>query len=244
MQKGLTQEKCKSFLTKKVAIVLFASFIIISCHFLSHYYGLNYLGIFLFIESHPVIAPLLFLCVYVVGVVIMFPTLPFNLGAGVLFGGVWGGVLATLGSTMGALVAFLLVRSLPSIQQYRFLNNKYVNWINDEIQKNEWRLVAFTRLCSALPTGLVNYLFGLTRIKFTVYFWATLIFLFPPSLIVSIIGQHMGTYFLSGRTTSILHEVSIVLTGLALLVFIIPFVFQKLYKIDWNNKGKFAGFVE
>lgn len=203
--------------------------------FAFHYWGLNYTTIFTLIETHPLLAPLMFVIVYVLGVVALIPTLPLNLGAGVLFGGLWGGLLATIGSTLGSMIAFLIARVLSSWKPHRFSNNKIVCKIDDELQNNGWRIIALVRLCSAVPTGPMNYLFGFTNLGFRLYSFATFIFLFPPSVVTSIIGNRIGTYFLSDKTNDFLHLTAITLTGVAILLFVIPSVFKKVFKLKREN---------
>ena len=57
---------------------------------------------------------LLFVLAYAVAVTLLIPTLPLNLGAGVLWGAGWGSALSVAGATLGATLAFLLTRFAAS----------------------------------------------------------------------------------------------------------------------------------
>jgi uncharacterized membrane protein YdjX (TVP38/TMEM64 family) len=70
-----------------------------------------------------------------------------------------------------------------------------------------WKFVAFARLNPIFPTGLLNYLFGLTSIGLVPYSWATALFLLPPSLAVAWLGREIGSFTLHGETGRIWQSV-------------------------------------
>jgi len=180
--------------------------------------GLDLEDFFGLINEYPIFAPVLFVIAYALLVALLIPTLPVNLAAGVLWGGVWGGVLATLGSALGAVLAFLLARTSlgkPFAHQY---DNRLLNWIIRQIDENAWKVVAFVRLNPAFPSGPVNFIFGLTSINFATYSFATLVFLFPPSLAVALIGAEAGNILLEGKSLELLRILSMILVGILILL--------------------------
>ena len=74
-----------------------------------------------------------------------------------------------------------------------FLVSRYIarDWIEDKlksprwrrldegVEKRGWKIVAFTRLIPLFPFNLLNYAFGLTKIKFLHFAAATFIFMLP-----------------------------------------------------------------
>lgn len=180
--------------------------------------GLDLERFFGLIEEYPVFAPVLFVIAYALLVALLIPTLPVNLAAGVLWGGFWGGVLATLGSALGAIVAFKLARTSlgkPFAHKY---DNRLLNWIIRQIDDNAWKVVAFVRLNPAFPSGPVNFIFGLTSINFATYSYATFLFLFPPSLGVALIGAEAGNILLQGKSLELFRILSMTLVGLLILL--------------------------
>ena len=180
--------------------------------------GLDLEKFFGMIDEYPVFAPVLFVIAYALLVALLIPTLPVNLAAGVLWGGIWGGILATLGSALGAVLAFVLARSSlgkPFAHKY---DNRLLNWIIRQIDDNAWKVVAFVRLNPAFPSGPVNFIFGLTSINFATYSYSTLLFLFPPSLGVALIGAEAGNILLQGESLELFRILSMTLVGILILL--------------------------
>lgn len=151
------------------------------------------------VAAHPVLAPVLFVLGYALVVVFMVPSLPLNLGAGFLWGSLWGGVYTTLGASLGALIAFLSVRTTFGQPLSRRFDNKLLDWLARHTQEHGWKVVAFVRLNPAIPSGPVNYLFGLTGISCLEFSWATLVFLFPFSYAFAFLGYCVGGLVLEGN---------------------------------------------
>jgi uncharacterized membrane protein YdjX (TVP38/TMEM64 family) len=62
--------------------------------------------------NHPFGVVFLFGVVYAASVVVLMPTLPLNLCAGVMWGPVGGGLLAAASATAGAVLSFVATRTL------------------------------------------------------------------------------------------------------------------------------------
>ena len=180
--------------------------------------GLDLEKFFSLVDEYPVFAPVLFVIAYALLVALLIPTLPVNLAAGVLWGGLWGGILATLGSALGAVLAFLLARTSLGKPLGHKYDNRLMNWIIRQIDENAWKVVAFVRLNPAFPSGPVNFIFGLTSINFATYSYATLLFLFPPSLGVALIGAEAGNIILQGESLELFQILSMTLVGILILL--------------------------
>ncbi|MGP0630183.1 TVP38/TMEM64 family protein [Nitrospina sp. 32_T5] len=170
------------------------------------------------IDEYPLLGPIIFVLCYAILVTLLIPTLPVNLAAGVLWGGFFGGVLATFGSAIGAILAFLLARNSLGKPLTRKLNNHLFDWILRQMDESPWKVVAFVRLNPAFPSGPVNFIFGLTSINFKTYSYATLFFLFPPSLGVALIGAEAGKIILDQNSLNLLKVLSMILSGILILL--------------------------
>jgi uncharacterized membrane protein YdjX (TVP38/TMEM64 family) len=175
-------------------------------------------SIVVFLQSHPVVAPLVFMLVYAVMVVCLVPTLPLNLGAGLLWGPYWGGILTVIGAGTGSAVAFLASRYLVS----DYLNEKFKNsawsWLRKEVQDKEWKVVAFTRINPIFPFGPSNYFFGLTQIRFTRYLVTTLLSILPLCIIFAGIGSSIGGIVLEGDFYQLVRDMLAISMAVTLLV--------------------------
>jgi uncharacterized membrane protein YdjX (TVP38/TMEM64 family) len=151
------------------------------------------------IVEHPIVSPIVFILLYAVGTLSALPTVPANLAAGLFWGPVLGGILSTTGATLGAILAFAAARSIFGRPLAERFGNRYVAEMQREFENRGWVFLAFARLNPVFPTGVLNYLLGLTSIDTFTYVWVTFAFILPPSIAVALIGQSVGTFVVEGE---------------------------------------------
>jgi uncharacterized membrane protein YdjX (TVP38/TMEM64 family) len=124
-----------------------------------------------------------FVVLYVIAVVLMFPASPLTLAAGALFGLAGGVAAASVGSTTGAALAFLIGRHLARDRVARWVV-RYPKFaaIDRAISAGGWKIVGLLRLSPAIPFNLQNYLYGVSGIRF----W--------PCLLTSWVAMLPGTF--------------------------------------------------
>ena len=185
---------------------------------LRHHGYLAPAGIVAFLKFHPVVAPVIFIAVYAMMVMCFVPTLPLNLGAGLLWGPYWGGVLTVIGASAGSALAFLAARYLVSDYLNRKFDNSAWAWLRDEIQRKEWQAVAFTRINPIFPFGPSSYFFGLTRIRFDRYLVTTLLSIAPLCILFAAIGSSIGGIILDGDAYRLAKDILAVSLAVTLIV--------------------------
>lgn len=153
-------------------------------------------------REHPISAIALFLAVYALSVVACLPTLPMNLGAGYLWGGLGGGVLSAASVTAGGLVAFAATRYIAAGRWDPVAQGGAFAAVLSELRSGGWRMVAFLRVNPVVPTGPLNYLLGLTQIRAGTFAWSTFVFLLPPSMAVAFLGDMVQTFSSSDANVS------------------------------------------
>ena len=143
--------------------------------------------------------PFAFVGLYALLSVLLVPTLPLNLGAGVLWGPLLGGVYSAAGATLGGALSFLLARHLlgPSLTE-RWRGGRW-DLLRAELARNDWRVVAVTRLSPVFPTGALNYCYGVTPLPLRTFLWSTLVFLLPGSIVFAGLGALAGEVVLAGE---------------------------------------------
>jgi hypothetical protein len=109
-------------------------------------------------------APLLFVGLYALSTVLFVPGSVLTVVGGALFGPVWGTLWNLTGATLGATFAFLTARYVASDWVSRTAGERLTRVIRG-VEEEGWRFVAFVRLVGLFPFNLVNYAFGLTRIR-------------------------------------------------------------------------------
>jgi uncharacterized membrane protein YdjX (TVP38/TMEM64 family) len=123
--------------------------------------------------------PLIYISIYFVAPAFFLPGLPITVVGGVLFGPFWGVVYTIIGSTGGACIAFLVARYLGREWVGNKIRGTNLGKLDDEVERQGWKIVAFTRLIPLFPFNLLNYAFGLTRIKFLHYAVTSFIGMLP-----------------------------------------------------------------
>lgn len=154
------------------------------------------LGVLIYLDTHQQVlqllewvdaqgawAPLLFILVMTLVVVLVLPGVMFTTGAGFVFGVVEGTVYVVLGTTLGATLAFLIARHLFGARAARFiLAHARLKLVSEELTPQDWKIVLLTRLVPFFPFKLSNYFFGLTHFSLRGFVFGTFAGIIPFSL--------------------------------------------------------------
>ncbi len=133
---------------------------------------------------------LIFIGVYAMAAVLLVPGSILAIGAGALFGLGAGALLAIVGAVLGAIGAFLVGRHLVRDRiAHAFAGNSKFTLIDHAVAREGWKMVLLIRLSPLFPYNLVNYAFGLTRIRFKPYAWASLLGVLPGTIMNVYIGS-------------------------------------------------------
>ena len=122
--------------------------------------------------------PLVYILIYSITPSLFLPGLPVTIAGGLAFGPVYGTLFAIVGATIGACLAFLVARYFARSQVESLLEGK-LKKIEEGVEKKGWIFVAITRLIPIFPFNLLNYAFGLTKIKFSHYAITSFICMLP-----------------------------------------------------------------
>ncbi|MBU1040650.1 MAG: TVP38/TMEM64 family protein [Proteobacteria bacterium] len=167
--------------------------------------------------EHALLAPLVFVGAYALAVLFMLPTLPLNIGAGFLWGPFLGGIYSLFGSTLGAVGAFLFARTTFGQPMARQFKGRIIKKLATSLEDGGWKVVAFARLNPAVPTSIVNFLFGLTSLPLWTYTWVSFVFFFPLCYAFSYLGFYTGGFMLDGDMSRIV-RIIVVSLGIGLLI--------------------------
>jgi uncharacterized membrane protein YdjX (TVP38/TMEM64 family) len=96
-------------------------------------------------------------------------------GAGFFFGLWWGFFIVLLGNSIGAAISFAISRWLGGRWlQRRRAATPLLNILDKAVERDARKIIFLTQLHPLFPTSLLNYLYGLTPIRFGPYmFWTT-----------------------------------------------------------------------
>ncbi len=142
----------------------------------------------IWIESLGRMAPLAYISVYILATVLAVPAAPLTLAAGAVFGSFFGVVYVSVGSTLGAGLSFLIARYFARGMVSGWLSkNAKFKQLDEMSESYGTSIVAITRLIPLFPFNMLNYGFGLTRVRFgTYFFWSWICML--PGTILYVVG--------------------------------------------------------
>ena len=150
-------------------------------HALSHIASLGALG------------SLAFVILYVIACVAFLPVSVLTLGAGAAFGMGRGFCLVWVGATLGACASFLIGRYwLRNAVERRLAGHPVFKAIDAAVSTQGWRVVLLTRLTPFLPFALLNYAYGLTRVRLGEYTWASCLGMMPGTAVFVYVGAAAG----------------------------------------------------
>lgn len=176
------------------------------------------------IQGYGPLAPLIYMLIYTVAPALLLPGLPITIAGGILFGPFWGVIYTITSATAGACVAFLVARYVARDWVEDNLVSPRWRRLDQGVRNHGWKVVAFTRLIPLFPFNLLNYAFGLTRIKFLHYAITTFICMLP-ACIAFIVFSSSFMDLVRGKISTAF----VVGFGLIALVSLLP-VFYRRYK--------------
>ena len=142
---------------------------------------------------------IVFIGIYIIATLAFLPAAILTLGAGVIFGVIWGSLYVFVGATLGAIAAFLVGRYLArgwvkeKISSYK----KFTN-IDQAVSKEGLKIVFLIRLSPLFPFNLLNYALGLTNVSLKDYSLASF-GMIPGTIMYVYLGYLAGDLALIGN---------------------------------------------
>ena len=175
-----------------------------------------------FAHANPLQAGAAFLAIYVVATGLSLPGATIlTLAGGAIFGLVWGTVLASFASTIGATLAFLASRFLlRDWVQARF--GEKLKPINEGVAREGAFYLFALRLVPAFPFFVVNLVMGLTPIHAATYYWVSQVGMLAGTVVYVYAGTQLA------GITSLKGILSPGLLGAFVLLGLFPFIAKRI----------------
>ena len=107
--------------------------------------------------------PLLYACCNV----LLLPGGFLSIGGGFFFGLWWGFLITLVGNVGGAAISFFISRWLGRRWlRRRLMRNSTLEALEPAVEREGWKIILLSQLHPLFPTSLLNYLYGLTTIRF------------------------------------------------------------------------------
>ena len=180
-----------------------------------------------FVHNNYILSIFLYLVFTIIGSSILaLPGVTFAVVASGLFGPWIGSLYCLIGTTIGAVLSFLLSRYLlkDSIEELVKKNERLYNIIFQTDSEKEMLILMITRLLPIFPFNLQNFAYGITNISIVKYTIGTFLFMIPGIIIFSI-----GTEgIINGKVEIVCFIIALVII---ILMVIIGIYLYKKYKI-------------
>lgn len=166
------------------------------------------------VDRHFVSAALLFVVVYVVSTALSLPGASLlTLAGSAVFGVVWGLLLVSFASSIGATLAFLSARFLLRDWVERRFGDKLAS-LQAGMKKEGALYLLSLRLIPIFPFFLVNLLMGLTPIRVSTYYWVSQLGMLPGTFVYVLAGSELANLTSTGNILSPGLMVALTLLGL------------------------------
>jgi uncharacterized membrane protein YdjX (TVP38/TMEM64 family) len=135
--------------------------------------------------------------------ILLLPGGILSVGGGFFFGLWWGFALVLLGNSIGAAISFALSHWLGRrYMNKRISTSPMLQVLDKAVARDAWKIIFLSQLHPLFPTSLLNYLFGLTRIRFWPYMLWTAVGRAPGLFLYTYLGTlgQLGLNLARGRS--------------------------------------------
>ena len=183
-----------------------------------------------FQAAQPLLSIVIYFLVYVVATALSLPGAALlTLAGGAVFGLLWGTVIVSFASTVGATLAFLMSRFLLRDWVERRFGQRLT--AIDQGVRREGAFYLFTlRLVPVFPFFLINLLFGLTGMKARTFYWVSQIGMLAGTVVYVNAGTQLG------KLESLSGILSPALLGSFALLGIFPLIARRIVEVIRRNR--------
>lgn len=195
------------------------------------------------VKDHGALGIALFLVAHVIGTSLFVPASAFTIAAGLTFGLFWGVTLAVGCCAVGSAFSFFISRYVARSWVEKLMgNNEKFRALDGALAEAGWKLVLLMRLTPVMPFPVTNYFFGITKIRFWPYFWASAFGVIPGTTLYCYLGYVGKVALTSQKQQRGTMDYVLLGVGLALLVAVVIYMTKIAKKAlrDMEEKGKAA----
>lgn len=148
-------------------------------------------------DADPLAFGLLYFLVFVVSAAISFPgAVALSMPAGALFGLVWGSLIVSFATSIGAWLAFLSARYVLRAPVERMLGHR-LPALHASIERDGDYYLCWLRMVPVLPYFVVNLMMGLTQMSGARFYWISQLSMLAGSILMVYAGEqlaHINTF--------------------------------------------------
>ena len=160
-------------------------------------YDINSENIRVFLKDFGILAPLIFIVLYTIGI-FFIPATPFMVAAGILFGFKYGLIYTFIGGFLSSTIIFYISRKLGKEWVEKILEYKYLKHLNEYNKRLEtgaiWDVIIL-RVTPIMPFNALNILLGVSKIKTKDYIIGTILGIIPTNVLTVYLGTLISNIF-------------------------------------------------
>lgn len=214
-----------------IKVSIFAGFIVLAVILVRFtpirgFFNADQLGCFL--QRAGMLAPIVFMTIYAIGVCLFVPGTVLGAMGAVFFGTWWGFFYVWVGAMIGASAAFFIGRYLGREFTASLIGEKLERY-DDSIERNGFATVLYLRLVY-FPFTPMNFGMGLTKVRFKDYFFGTGLGIFVGTFIFIFFISTFKDVWLSGHWENLLSLNALFSVSLFVFSFFIPKIINRIKK--------------
>ncbi|WP_282033390.1 TVP38/TMEM64 family protein [Metabacillus indicus] len=173
-------------------------------------------------------APLLYIVLYSVRPLILFPASVMSLAGGLAFGPYLGTLYTLAGATIGAVVAYLAAGTFK-LDMFRKPENQRMKTLKKQLEQNGFIYVLILRLIPIVHFDAISYAAGISKVRLLPFAAATFIGVIPGTFAFTFLGSSFaeGNVMLLAAAGAVF-----------LLLMLLPLLFRKKVKQLITNESK------
>lgn len=141
-----------------------------------------------YVSSFGIYAPIIYIVLFTVVPLTLFPDAILAIASGMAFGLIGGFIYTMIGALCGATLAFYLTRSLGREVLKPLIGDK-LNKLESKIEHNGFIVVLLLRLIPLFPFDIISYSAGLSKVKYKDFILATVVGTIPGIFVFTNIGD-------------------------------------------------------
>lgn len=173
-------------------------------------------------------APILYILLYTIRPLFLFPAFILSITGGMAFGPWLGTLLDLIGATLGSFLAFGLARKLGRDSIQSWLSGRLQLW-DERIGEHGFKAIFLLRVVPLIPFDAVNYGAGLSQVRFRDYALATPLGIIPGAFAYNYLGHSLHRIFSAEFFFAI---------GLVVILMLVPLFVKrkKAEKVNFNYR--------
>ena len=129
------------------------------------------------------------LLLYIPAAICFVPVFIISLAVGYLLDFKVALLVISVGSTVGSLMAFAVARTVArEFLEEKLAGHPKFQALDQAVASQAFKIVALSRIAPILSYNILNYMYGISRVRFRDYLWGTWLGMIPATIVLALLG--------------------------------------------------------